>query len=84
MMNTLQNITTLKEQGVADKNVINVLKLKGEKEEDIISNLNSFYENKNATQVTEDVTSSFPLLQIIILILLMIIAGVLGLFIFQG
>lgn len=83
-MNTLQDIITLKDQGVEDKKVIDLLKLKNAKDEDIVTTLHDYYLKKNATQITEGKSESFPLLQIIILVLLIIIAGVLGLFILQG
>ncbi len=84
MMNTLQDIITLKDQGLEDKKIVDLLKLKGAKDEDILTTLYDYYLKKNATQITEDTTESLPLLQIIILVLLIIIAGVLGLFILQG
>ena len=79
----MQDIITLKEQGLADQKLIDLLKLKGEKEENIITTLNDFYTQKNATQVAEDKSPEFPLLQLIILVLLIIIAGVLGVVILQ-
>ncbi len=84
MMNTLQDIIILKDQGVEDKAIIDLLQLKGATHEAIVTTLNDFYTKKNATQITEGSNEPFPLLQLIILVLLIIIAGVLGLFILQG
>lgn len=87
MMNIAHDIITLKEQGVSDLDIVKLIKLKGAKEEEIISQLNEFYTNKKATQVTEEpltaAKSSLPVLQIVILVLLFIIAIILGIFIFQ-
>lgn len=87
MMNIPNDIISLKNQGVTDVNVVDLIKIKGAKEEDIVTHLNDFYTKKNATQVTDKPlipsNSKIPWLQVIILILLILIASVLGYFILQ-
>jgi hypothetical protein len=79
-MNIPNDIITLKDQGVSDHDIIELIELKGAKETEIVEKLTEFYLKKNATQYIqkEKIESSFPLIQLIITIILLSIASYLG------
>lgn len=85
-MNIPTDIISLKEQGVEDRQVIELIELKGAKIPEIEEKLQEFYLNKNATQINsrESKSSSFPLIQLLIVIVLLIISLYLGWIIWKG
>ena len=76
-MDILQDVTTLKEQGVSDSDLIDLLLLKGRSENEISEHLKEFYAKKNATIYVEK-KENYTFLFSIIVGLLLIIAAILG------
>ncbi len=77
-MDILQDITSLKEQGLPDDKVIDLLVLKGAKKEQIEDRLKVYYLNLHSTEVSSKQGSQVPVLLIAISIILLLIALGLG------
>lgn len=82
-MEILQDISTLKEQGLSDEGVVDILRLKGRSVSEVTAHLKDYYGKANATQY-QSVPSKRNSMLLGIIVILLGIALMLAWFIFIG
>lgn len=83
-MDMVQEVKTLKDQGVADHDLVELLLIKGKNEQEIKKGLEDYYKTEHSTEVHLENKKTNNFLLIVIAVLLIIIAASLGYFIFQS
>lgn len=84
MMDILEDIISLKQQGLEDQKVVDLLVLKGWKKEQVENRLKVYYLNLHSTEVLPESTEHTSVLWIIITLILFFVAVFLGWLIYIG